>query len=68
MEVIGKVMSPVDPGFPKGRGTNPKEGGGTPTYYSTKFSRKLHENESLGRIVPRAKFVDVDPPLDEAQG
>ena len=32
----------ADPGFPRGEGANPREGG--PTYYLTNFSRKLNEN------------------------
>ena len=39
--------------------------GRTTTYYSAKFSRKLHENEENLAVVEelRPKFVYVDPPL-----
>ena len=35
----------MDPGFPRGRGANPK--GEASTYYLVKFSLKLHENEEI---------------------
>ena len=46
----------VDPGFPRGGGSNPP--GGSPTYDFAKFSQKLHEIERIwtGGVarVPRA--------------
>ena len=52
----------ADPGFPRGRGANPK--GGAPTYYFVNFFRKLHENkEILGQRGGRASLA---PPLRSA--
>ena len=41
------TKSVADPGFPRG-GTNSKVG--TATYYSGKFSRKLHEKWARGAL------------------
>ena len=45
------LKSSSDPGFPRGS-----------TYSSTKFSRKLHENEENWAEGARPKYYHVDPP------
>ena len=40
-----KLNALADPGFPRGGTPIPEEG--APTYYLTKFSQKLHENEEI---------------------
>ena len=58
--VFIRDLSVVDPGFPRGGGTNPK--GGAPTYYLANFSRKLHENEEI--LGQRGGTHPLHPPLD----
>ena len=55
------LNSEADPGFPKGGGANPR--GGTPTYYLTNFSRKLHENKEI--LAQKGSLLD--PPLGNAK-
>ena len=54
-------MAVMDPGFPRdGSQLKNKTRGGVSIYYSTKLSRKMHENEEN---CSRPKFFCVDLPL-----